>query len=116
MERQVRTIKYYKNYFREFYLSQTEQVQAKFGYVLQMLEYKEWVSEKFLKHFEGSKGLYEIRVDVGSNIFRAFCFFDAGRLVILINGFQKKSQKTPKEEIKLAEKLMKEYFEEKKNK
>ena len=74
----------------------------------------ERVSEKFLKHIEGSKGLYEIRVEVSSDIYRVFCFFDEGRLVVLINGFQKKSQKTPKNEIELAERLMKEYFNNKK--
>lgn len=74
----------------------------------------ERVSERFLKHIEGSKGLYEIRIEVSSDIYRVFCFFDEGRLVILINGFQKKSQKTPKTEIELAERLMKEYFDNKK--
>ena len=74
----------------------------------------ERVSERFLKHIEGSKGLYEIRIEVSSDIYRVFCFFDEGRLVILINGFQKKSQKTPKTEIDLAERLMKEYFDNKK--
>jgi phage-related protein len=42
-----------------------------------------------------------------------FSFFDEGNLVILLNGFQKKTQKTPKNEIELAEKLKKEYFDEK---
>lgn len=65
---------------------------------------------------EDSAGLFEIRVEVGSSIFRVFSFFDEGNLVILLNGFQKKSQKTPKNEIELAEKLKKEYFNEKANK
>ncbi len=64
---------------------------------------------------EGTDGLFEIRVEVGSNIFRVFSFFDEGNLVILLNGFIKKSQKTPKNEIELAEKLKKEYFNEKEN-
>ena len=67
---------------------------------------------KYFKHMEGSDGLYEIRVEVGSNIFRVFSFFDQGKLVILLNGFQKKSVKTPKSEIQLAEKLKKEYYNE----
>ena len=58
----------------------------------------------------GTDGLCEIRVEVGSNIFRIFCCFDKGNLVILFNGFQKKTPKTPKQEIELAEKLKKEYF------
>ena len=59
---------------------------------------------------EGQKELYEIRVEAGSNIFRIFCCFDKGKFVVLFNGFQKKTQKTPKGEIELAVKLMTEYF------
>lgn len=75
----------------------------------------EMVPKKYFNHMEDSDGLFEIRVEVGSNIFRVFSFFDEGNLVILLNGFQKKSQKTPKKEIELAEKLKKEYFNEKAN-
>ncbi len=49
-----------------------------------------------------------------SNIFRIFCCFDEGKLVILFNGFQKKTQKTPLREIEKATSIMKEYFELKK--
>jgi phage-related protein len=69
-----------------------------------------------LDHITGSDGIFEIRIEVGSNIFRIFCCFDKGNLVILFNAFQKKTQKTPKKEIELAEKLKKEYFEQKKKK
>jgi len=72
------------------------------------------VPEKFLKHLEGTEGLFEIRLEFQSNIYRIFCCFDEGRLVVLFNGFQKKSQKTPKNEIEKAERLMKEYFQSKK--
>ena len=68
---------------------------------------------KFLKAIEGRKGLYEIRVRQGNNIYRIFCCFDEGNLVILFNGFQKKSQKTPKEQLDKAEALMIKYFEQK---
>jgi phage-related protein len=61
----------------------------------------------------GSSGIFENRVEVGSDIFRVFSFFDKGRLMILLNGFQKKTQKTPKNELELAEKLKKQYFDEK---
>ena len=71
------------------------------------------VPAKYFKHMEGSSGIYEIRVEAGSDIYRVFSFFDKGHLVVLVNGFQKKSQKTPKNEIDLAEKLKKEYFDEK---
>jgi phage-related protein len=62
---------------------------------------------------ESTDGLYEMRVQVGNNIYRIFCFFDAGRIVVVLHGFQKKSQKTPKKEIALAERLKKEYYEQK---
>jgi phage-related protein len=71
------------------------------------------VPEKYLKHLTGTTGLYEVRVEVGSDIYRVFCFFDKGQLIILVNGFQKKTQKTPTNEIELAEKLKKQYFNEK---
>ncbi len=65
---------------------------------------------------EGTKGLYEIRVEVGSNIYRIFSFFDKGNQVVLGNAFQKKTQKTPKSEIERANKIMEEYHHEKGNK
>lgn len=71
------------------------------------------VPETYLKHIENTDGLYEIRVQVGSDIFRIFCFFDIGQLEILANGFQKKTQKTPKSEIEFAVKIKEEYENEK---
>lgn len=65
---------------------------------------------------EGTSGLYEARIQLGSNIWRVFCFFDNGKLVILLNGFQKKTQKTPKNEMEKALKLMAKYYTEKKSK
>ena len=67
------------------------------------------VPETYLKHIENTDGLYEIRVQQGSDIFRIFCFFDRGQLVVLTNGFQKKTQKTPKKEIDFALKIKEEY-------
>jgi phage-related protein len=72
------------------------------------------VPEKFLKHLEGPKGLFEIRVEYQSTIYRISCCFDEGKLVILFNGFQKTTQKTLKSELEKAEILMKEYFQSKK--
>ncbi len=66
--------------------------------------------KKYYNHITGSDGIFEVRVEVGSDIFRVFSFFDKGKIVVLVNGFQKKTQKTPKSEIKMAEKLKKEYF------
>jgi phage-related protein len=71
------------------------------------------VPEKFLAPMTGYEGLFEIRIEYQSNIFRIFCCFDHGQLIVLFNGFQKKSQKTPKIEIESAMKLKTEYFENK---
>lgn len=78
-----------------------------------MIEELERVPETYLKHIENTDGLFEIRVQQGSDIFRVFCFFDQGKLVILANGFQKKMQKTPKKEIERAIKIKNEYENEK---
>jgi phage-related protein len=110
-----RHVVYYKNYYLDFFNEQTEDVKKKFNWTLGLIKTIEHVPSKYLKHMEGTDGLYEIRVEVGSNIFRVFSFFDVGRLIILVNGFQKKSQKTPKQEIELANKLKKEYYNEKQN-
>jgi phage-related protein len=99
----------YKNYFLDFYEDQTDKVQAKIEWTLNLIKVTPKVPEKFFKHIQGTKGLYEIRVEVGSNIYRIFSFFDKGNLVVLGNGFQKKSQKTPKQEIEKALKIMEEY-------
>ncbi len=103
----------YGTEFWDFYNSQTKQVQDKIDWVIDLVRSLKMVPEKFFKHLAGTDGLYEIRVKVGSNIFRIFCFFDKGKLVILLNGFQKKKQKTPKNEIVKAERLKKEYYESK---
>ena len=78
-----------------------------------MVEDLERVPETYLKHIENTDGLYEIRVQLGSDIFRIFCFFAKGQLVVLTNGFQKKTQKTPKKEIEMAIKIKAEYENEK---
>jgi len=112
MER-IRTVVAYKDYFKEFLLEQPPKVQDKIFKIIEIIEYQQKIPEKFLKHIEGQKGLYETRIMLGSNIWRVFCFFDEGKLVILLNGFQKKTQKTPKNEIDRAVLLMKEYYNEK---
>ena len=109
----IRKIEFHKDYFIDFYSKQNKKVQEKIEYVFKLIRQVERIPEKFLKHLTSIDGLYEIRVEYQSNIYRIFCFFDQGRLVILLNGFQKKTRKTPKKEIELAEKLKKEYFNEK---
>ena len=104
----------YKSYFIDFYMKQSDPVQAKIEWTLKLIEVTPQVPKKYFKHLEGTKGLYEVRVEVGNTIFRIFSFFDKGNLVVLGNAFQKKTQKTPKDEIEKAIKIMKEYQDEKK--
>ena len=106
-----RKIIFHGNYFMDFYLEQSDKVQEKIEYVLRIVRQVERISKKFFDHMEGTDGLYEIRIEVESNIFRIFCCFDDGNIVILFNGFQKKTQKTPKVEIEKALRLKQEYFD-----
>ena len=112
----IRTIYVYGDGFWVFYNAQTNQVQNKIDWVIGLVRTLRIVPEKFFKHLEGTTGLYEMRVKVGSDIFRIFCFFDKGQLVILLNGFQKKTDKTPRQENERDERLKKQYNEEKKKK
>ena len=111
IERQVIA---YKRYFLDFYENQKDSVQRKIEWTLNFIRITQQVPEKYFKHVEGTKGLFEIRIELGSNIYRIFSFFDKGNLVVLGNGFQKKSQKTPKNEIDKALKIMEEYKNENK--
>ena len=72
------------------------------------------IPEVYFKHLKNTPGLYEIRVQIGSDIYRIFCFFDHGNIVVVGHGFQKKSQKTPKKQIERAEQIKQEYYESKK--
>lgn len=105
---------FYENHFIEFYQKQDQIAKGKIQYVLELIKQVDRVPEKFLKHLTGTNGLYEIRVEYQSNIYRIFCCFDEGQLVVLFSGFQKKSQKTPQKEIDKAEKLMNDYLNSKK--
>ena len=107
---QVRELVFYRHHFHEFFDKQSEKAKEKIDYVLFLLTHIDKVSEKFLKHIEGQKRLFEIRVEHSNNIFRILCFFDKGKIVVLLNGYQKKTQKTSLKEIEMANKLMKEYL------
>lgn len=110
----IRTVHFYKSYFKDFIDGmKNPKAKKKVFYVLRIIETVERVSTDYLKHIEGTNGLYEVRVQSGSDIYRVFCFFDAGRLVVLANGFQKKTQKTPKKEIDKALRIKAEYENEK---
>ena len=111
----LREVIAYKNYFEDFLLEQPKKVQDKIFKIIEAIETLERVPSNYLRSMEGTNGLYEARIQLASNIWRVFCFFDHGRLVILLNGFQKKTQKTPKNEIDKALRLMKQYYQEKSN-
>lgn len=102
-----------KSYFDDFFKEQTPKVRMKIIKVLDIIEQIERIPATCLKYIEGTDGLFEIRVQLGNNIFRIFCFFDGNRLVVLLSGSQKKTQKTPSGEIEKAKRLMAEYYEEK---
>lgn len=109
----IREVVTYKHYFERFFTSQPQKVRDKIIKVLDLIEQVERIPTTYLKYIEGTSGLFEVRVQLGSNIFRIFCFFDGNKLVVLLTGFQKKTQKTPPEEIKKAVRLMVEYYNEK---
>ena len=110
----IRSIKLYKSYFKDFYIAQSKGVRDKINYSLYMVETMKIIPSKFFRNIEGSEGLYEIRTESGGNIYRVFCCMDVDSIVVLFQGFQKKTQKTPAKEIKMAERLRKEYFKDKK--
>ena len=91
-------------------------MQDKIFKIIEAIETLERVPSNYLKFMSGTEGLYEARIQLGSNIWRVFCFFDNDKLVILLNGFQKKTQKTPKNEIDKAMRLMTEYYSQKSKK
>ena len=109
----IREAIFFKDYFEKFFIRQSKKNKAKIIWTIQLIEELERVPESYLKKIESIDCLYEIRVKQGSNILRIFCFFDYDKLLILANGFQKKTQKTPKKEIIKALKIMEEYNNEK---
>ncbi|MDP4227121.1 MAG: type II toxin-antitoxin system RelE/ParE family toxin [Bacteroidota bacterium] len=103
------TIIFYKDYFQEFFLKQRDKFKDKIFWTFDLIEELQRIPETYLKHIENTDGLFEIRVQFGSDISRIFCFFDQGKLVVLASGFQKKTQRTPKQEIEKALKIKEEY-------
>ena len=101
----------YKQYFVEFLSTLKENEVKKIIYVIDMLKVGHQVSSKYVKFIRD--GLFELRAECDGNIFRVFFIFDDGNIVILLNGFQKKTSKTPRKEIEQALKLKKEYYENK---
>lgn len=109
----LRKIVVYGNHFKDFKKTLSRNTLSKIYQIFLFIMTMERIPEKYLKAIVSTKGLYEIRVEEGGNIYRIFCCMDEGNLVILLNGFQKKSQKTPPVEIERAKRLMKEYFDKK---
>lgn len=111
MERQIL---FYGNHFTDFYKNLGKKAKVKVQWVFELIKQVDRVPEKFLAPMTGCDGLFEVRVEYQSNIYRIFCCFDQGKLIVLFNGFQKKTQKTPKEEIDRAMRLKEDYFNSKK--
>ena len=107
----VRQVVVFEDHFIEFRKTLDRDTLKKLYQVLTLIMMVEVVPVKYLKAIAGRKGLFEIRVEQGNNIYRVFCCFDEGILVILFNGFQKKTQKTPVGQLDKAEALMKKYFD-----
>ncbi len=112
-EIKIRKIILYKDYFSDFYQKQKQKVKDKILWTFRIIETQQQIPTGYLKHIEGADGLYEIRVQQSNDIFRIFCFFDEGKIIVLANGFHKKTQKTPKSEIEKALKIKSAYEKEK---
>ena len=109
----VRRVMVFEDYFKEFRKGLDREALKKLYYVLSLIMTVKNIPEKFLRAISGRKGLFEIRVEHGNNEYRVFCCFDEGNQVILFNGFQKKTQKTPAQQLDMAEALMIKYFKQK---
>ncbi|MDR2844353.1 MAG: type II toxin-antitoxin system RelE/ParE family toxin [Candidatus Symbiothrix sp.] len=108
MERKIKT---YGGYFESFMDTLTEQAQHKIQYGLDLLKTQDRVPVKFVSLIRD--GIYELKTEYGGNIYRVFFIFDDGQIVVLFNGFQKKTQKTPKGEIEKALTIKQEYYADK---
>jgi phage-related protein len=109
-----RKLIYFRGYFWEFYDKQSEKVKEKIDQVLFLITITDKIPRKFFDKIKGYDGLFEIRIEYSGNIYRIFCCFDEGNLVVLFQGFQKKTQKTPKKELDKAARIKEEYFDYKK--
>jgi phage-related protein len=104
----IRKIKTYGGYYEAFKKTLTEKEQDKIDYCLMLLKTQDRIPAKLVKLIQD--GLYELRIESNGNIYRVFFIFDEGNIVVLFNGFQKKTQKTPKNEIEIANKIKNEYY------
>lgn len=109
----VRRLIVFEDHFKTFRRPLDREALKKLYQVMTLIMRVEVVPTKFLQAIKGRKGLFEIRLEYENNIYRVFCCFDEGNIVVLFNGFQKKTQKTPSEVLDKAEALMKKYFAQK---
>ena len=103
-----RRVTAYKNYFLDFMATLDEGAEQKVYYSIDMLKTQQRVSKKFVQYIR--EEVYELRAEYEGNIYRIFFCFDEGNIVILFNGFQKKTNKMPESEIRKAIKLKNEYY------
>jgi phage-related protein len=107
----IRELIFWGDNFDSFYSQLDNKVQRKVDYVLWLIQNTEKVPVRFLKSLEDTDDLYEVKVSTSFKEIRILCFFDEGKLIVLVNCFFKKSRKTPRQEIEVGERLKKEYFE-----
>jgi len=108
-DKKYRKIIFYKDHFEKFFVKERKEVKDKIIWTLNLIEELPIIPETYFKHIKSTKGLYEIRIKVRRDIFRIFCFFDSGKLIVLMNGFQKKTQKTPANDLEKALRIKDEY-------
>lgn len=104
----MRKVITYGGYFEAFMKTLSPEQRKKINYGLVLLKSVDRLPAKFVKYIED--GIYELRTEFEGNIFRTFFIFDKGNLVVLFNGFQKKTQKTPQSEIEKAKRIKEEYY------
>lgn len=105
-----RKLIFFRHYFSAFFEPLEEGLKKKIDYVLYLAVSAERIPMKFFRAIAGSDGLFEIRIEYQSNTYKIFCCFDESNLIVLFNGFQKKTLKTPKQEIQKAQKIKDAYF------
>jgi phage-related protein len=108
MERLIIT---YGGYFERFLETLSSREIIKLNYIISLLETSDRMPARFIKYIRD--GLFELRMEYNNNIYRVFFIFDDDNIVVLFNGFQKKTQKTPIKEIELALKIKEVYYADK---
>jgi len=111
-----RSIQFYGPKILDFLDTLDQQTAEKIEWTLGLIRNLDRIPNKYFKHLTGTNGLYEIRCEWLGKAIRLFCFFDEGKMIIIVHGFKKKTQKTPLKEIQQALKIKNEYYEEKKSK